>query len=89
MEQAHFGGGMFKKKADSTGETEEPKSKKDIMLDIIAKAKTAKVCISFQCSLFITSLQTMEFATNKFIDLKAKLLLLGVMLFLSSEGRNA
>ena len=45
MEQAHFGGGMFKKKGDvNERETETaPKSRKDVMLDIIAKSKTAKV----------------------------------------------
>ena len=44
VEQAHFGGGMFKKKANAeNGEAEQPKSRKDVMLDIIAKSKTAKV----------------------------------------------
>ena len=44
MEQAHFGGGMFKKKTVSgEDENEKPKSRKDAIQEIIAKSKTAKV----------------------------------------------
>lgn len=44
MAEAHFGGGIFtKKNADQEGDEEKPKTRKEIMDEIILKSKKAKV----------------------------------------------
>ena len=45
MSEAHFGGGIFTKKSNSAEDSEEkrPKTKKEIMDEIILKSKKAKV----------------------------------------------